>query len=313
MNYFELKSKIEREKLLDLQPMEYILAVCESFGRAVQASDWNRSGLLTLMQAFDPYVRPMLSQFNLILTTYKPADEQKAAIIKHDLRKPLARVVSTASLFTEADLFPDLEDEENMALINSIVDNSAEVVRLIRGIMESGETSSEVLNIDLMLSAIYKGSYSEYINRELNPKMKFEIKITLDGSVKNNPEVMPCDSPFIVARNIKELVINSAKYGAQNVEIYGVFISGDKLVFRVTDDGIGMDSGRLAVVNAALKDEKIESVGAKKGHEDTSTGKGLIASRSPYYDLVFSSVEGEGTVATATVSLAQPFGFQREA
>lgn len=167
-------------------------------------------------------------QFQEELKNINRNNDRMLSILGHDLRSPVANLMSISSMAENT----DISKEEFIDLIHLINEQSAQVLELLDNTfnwakLNFNSMKLEFVEIDMqaLLSnvlAIYKTSYQA---------KNITVKVDIQDFKKNNSDVE------ILTIIIRNLLSNAIKFTPQNGEI-AIEVTGNQLCIR--DNGIGM-------------------------------------------------------------------------
>ena len=186
------------------------------------------------------------------------------SIVAHDLRSPLAAIMSALELIK---LQPDLTDAEIENLLSSIEDFVHKQLEMINRILdmeavESGEYSFKKQKIDL------NGFIKQVVDDMKPVSEKKNIKIRPVPTFKTN--FIEAD-PSYLGQIIENLINNAIKFSPENSNIYLLLEEGKGSVrIGVKDEGPGISqSDQKKLFN------KFQKLSAKPTGGESSTGLGL--------------------------------------
>jgi len=225
---------------------------------------------------------------------------QFLANMSHEIRTPLNGVLAMAQILSLGDLTPVQRErvdvirrsgEDLLTILNDVLDIS----RIEAGKMEieQGEVDPEALsrNVHAMFDSLAAAKKNLVFDVEVAPNAL--------GARRGDPTR--------VGQILNNLVSNALKFtpeGAVRVVIEGMGEHGEQgLRFIVSDTGLGIPAGKLALLF-----EKFTQADNSNTRRFGGTGLGLALCRELAQmmrgDIEVSSVEGQGSVFTATLPLA---------
>ena len=174
--------------------------------------------------------------------------------------------------------------------------------------MAENGNNEEVVEMTAALARLFRSSISE--DRDTVPlpieianiqsyltiqKMRYKEK--LNYKIDIPPELDECEAPKLI---LQPLVENAIYHGIRDREKGGkIMVSasmqGEILVIQISDNGFGMTAAQLAGILKASPDSKGSGIGVRNVSERIKLAFG------EKYGLTYSSVQGEGTVATITL------------
>ena len=190
------------------------------------------------------------------------AKDRFIASVSHELRTPMSVVVGLSAEL--AHRWDDFTAEEIEEFIDLIARQSREVAHIIEDLLVSARAQEteltvrpEILRLDEQTQRVIDDLPSEYTWKISG--MDLEATATLAD-------------PLRVRQIVRNLVVNSHRYGGENVYV-SVYAEGDEAVLRVSDDGPGVPPERQDEIFEAYR-----SVNTMPGRT-AAIGLGLTVSR----------------------------------
>jgi signal transduction histidine kinase len=152
--------------------------------------------------------------------------DQLIANLSHELRTPLTGIYTSA--LTMADI-GDSEPALTQELTEVIIDQSADLTRMVEDLLVSAQADAGRLRFDLrptQMAPLIEGMQSEFD--------RFDRPITYDIV-----DARPSIDPGRFRQLFRNLVSNAAKYGHDEIAIRS-FCDRGRFVIEVTDDGPGV-------------------------------------------------------------------------
>lgn len=176
--------------------------------------------------------------------------------VSHDLRTPLTAIYSAASTLRNKKSL--LTEEQQELMLKNIEEDSEWLVRMVENLLSVTRINNEQLRIEktpVILDELIDSVMTKFLNR--HPKQK----VTLD--LPDEIVVLSVD-PILMEQVMMNLLENAVLH-AENMSgiLFRVFLSGEKVVFEIADDGCG------------LREELLEDIfsGACGGRSGSADGK----------------------------------------
>jgi two-component system sensor histidine kinase KdpD len=213
--------------------------------------------------------------------------------VSHDLRTPLAAIAGAASSL-DANIQRDAIDEANHALLETIVDESQRLTRMVENLLHMTRLSSGKVQINRQWQPVEEviGSALHRLEHVLAGR---EVKVKIEGDL---PLVHGDD--ILLETVLVNLIDNALKYSPSHkpIEIQSE-ISGGVCTFQVADYGCGILPG---------DEEKIFEKfnrGSGKNTDRRGTGLGLAICdaivRAHNGSITANNREGGGTIIRFTI------------
>jgi signal transduction histidine kinase len=146
------------------------------------------------------------------------------ANVSHELRTPLTGIVGFAQLLESSDLEPS-----SLEVVRLIVDQSAELSRMVDDLLTAARADANALTINLVDASIQNevGEVVRFV--EL---MRTEVEVFCqDAMVVIDPERF--------RQVLRNLLVNARKHGGSKIKVRGV-VKDSKYICTVIDDGAGV-------------------------------------------------------------------------
>lgn len=194
--------------------------------------------------------------------------------------------------------------------------NTLEMIRsqaIVRGVEEIADMT-EILSHMFRYNVSYADKLATWEQEMENVRNYFQIQqyrfpgrfILQELYDKEDEDLMGCSVPRLSLQPLVENAIYHGlepKVGKGTVQIR-VFLTGQRMVIRISDDGVGMSVHRLEEIQRALRENIRENTdGEPSGHGVALVNihQRLKLYFGEEYGLSFSSVEGVGTIVEMTV------------
>ncbi len=163
------------------------------------------------------------------------------------------------------------------------------------------DTTIDIVRFASSLDAF---NFSVYAYPEVNSQDMIKVEVEVADYLLKSPLIVSNLSNVIFQQNILELIINAVKYGARNLTVKFVYVSG-VLMVRIDDDGTGFEDGRRTDTLAAIEKLDDTTLGSHAGRS-TSTGKGLVAMARAGFEIKIIPHPNHGTTILAGLLLDVP-------
>jgi len=178
------------------------------------------------------------------------SDRLKSAFLanmSHEIRTPMNAIIG----FTDLLRRPDISDDKRKQFINIIHKNNNILLKLIDDLLdiskiESGQLniSEEIFNPDEIMIELTDLYLKERVSKE---KLLVDIKLDIDESYKGKFKLTT--DKFRLRQVLSNLLSNALKFTDTGVIEFGYKpTDDDKLIFFVTDTGIGIPKEKLDVI-----------------------------------------------------------------
>ncbi|WP_395057521.1 ATP-binding protein [Flavobacterium sp.] len=175
-------------------------------------------------------------QFQAELKRINKNNDKILSIIGHDLKTPIANLMSLSSLFKSG----DITESEFLEMVEAINEGSTETLGLLDNTLnwaklnfEEIQTKNEVTNIKNIITPIIE-VYKTIIN---NKKITFNLNLDKKFEANSDPELVT-----IIIRNI---IPNAIKFTPENGIIT---VKTLKNKISITDNGVGMSDDKIASI-----------------------------------------------------------------
>jgi signal transduction histidine kinase len=146
------------------------------------------------------------------------------ANVSHELRTPLTGIVGFAQLLENADLQP-----EDLEVVRLIVDQSAELSRMVDDLLTAARADANALTIHLQTASIHD---------EVDEVVRFVELMRTQVDVSCQQAKVTID-PERFRQVLRNLLVNARKHGGAKIAVRGVCKDG-KYVCSVIDNGPGV-------------------------------------------------------------------------
>jgi two-component system sensor histidine kinase KdpD len=203
------------------------------------------------------------------------ADRLRAALIDsltHELRTPLTAIRAAATTLIEGE---GLDEAGRLELASIVDEESSRLDRLIGEAVEMAEIDANVVQVHLVPQHP-RALLDQAIEESRKALAAHRVVVAMEGAASQNQQNNPAwFDPHLLGRVLRHLLENAARYTPAGGRILlGSRCSGDRLEFRVEDDGEGIDAADLPFIFDKFYRGKN---GAGKGK---GTGMGLAITRA---------------------------------
>jgi signal transduction histidine kinase len=146
------------------------------------------------------------------------------ANVSHELRTPLTGIVGFARLLESSDLEPS-----SLEVVRLIVDQSAELSRMVDDLLTAARADANALTINLIDASI-QSEVDEVVR--FVELMRTEVEVFCqDAMVVIDPERF--------RQVLRNLLVNARKHGGSKIKVRGI-VKDSKYICTVIDDGAGV-------------------------------------------------------------------------
>ncbi|MGH8957637.1 MAG: sensor histidine kinase [Acidimicrobiia bacterium] len=146
------------------------------------------------------------------------------ANVSHELRTPLTGIVGFARLLESSDLEP-----ASLEVVRLIVDQSAELSRMVDDLLTAARADANALTINLVDASI---------QNEVDEVVRFVEMMRTEVEVFCQDAMVVID-PERFRQVLRNLLVNARKHGGSEIKVRGV-VKDSKYICTVIDDGPGV-------------------------------------------------------------------------
>ncbi|MDX1742206.1 MAG: HAMP domain-containing sensor histidine kinase [Ruegeria sp.] len=225
-------------------------------------------------------------------------------LIAHDLRSPLAALISQAELGLSRTRAPTYEISRIEAAFQKVIDNADRIAQLIDATLERAREKGEVLSVNPELCDLCRlVSIAVEANRDAAMRKSIALNVVPACDI-----LVEVDETLIVSA-IDNLISNAVKYtySQGSVQISVRLVDGDAVI-TVSDNGQGLTPDDQARVFG-----RFQTLSAKPTGTERSTGLGLANVRAvalAHGGSVHAESEGRGKGSSFRMTLPCRFGAQ---
>jgi signal transduction histidine kinase len=156
--------------------------------------------------------------------TINKSKDEFIANVSHELRTPLTGIVGFAQLLEGSNLEP-----AELEVVRVIVDQSAELSRMVDDLLTAARADANALTINLTDASIQD---------EVDEVVRFVELMRTDVQVSCQDAVVVID-PERFRQVLRNLLVNARKHGGSRIKVRGV-VKENKYICTVIDDGPGV-------------------------------------------------------------------------
>jgi signal transduction histidine kinase len=156
--------------------------------------------------------------------TINKSKDEFIANVSHELRTPLTGIVGFAQLLESSNLEP-----AELEVVRLIVDQSAELSRMVDDLLTAARADANALTINLIEASIQS---------EVDEVVRFVELMRTDVEVICQDAVVMID-PERFRQVLRNLLVNARKHGGSRIKVRGV-VKDNKYICTVIDDGPGV-------------------------------------------------------------------------
>lgn len=197
------------------------------------------------------------------LAEYRYARKQEEFVsgITHEMRSPLAAIQLHAETLSQEESDPD-----SRRSLDYILREAHRLGRLIDNVLESSRLVAKTQTFEaheVTVEPFCRQFFSEIRPTVEGRDLTLETKISTDASIRATEEAL--------RRVLTNLVENAVRYSASGNNVWcRVFERGPRVVFQVTDEGIGIPRSELSLIF-----DRFYRIG-RDAHAEHGTGLGLF-------------------------------------
>lgn len=202
------------------------------------------------------------------------SDRLKSAFLanmSHEIRTPMNAIIG----FTEVLLSQEKLDAEQQQYLNIIKDSGEGLLGLINDIIDISKIESGYLKIaieEFQLGDIIDSVQS--ITQNLIRHYEKEIDFVVTANIDYHNIAVQSD-PMRIRQILINLCSNAVKFTNAGIIELNIFCNDHKLIFRVTDTGIGIPAGQTDCIF-----DRFRQLDDKNTRKATGTGLGLSITKS---------------------------------
>ncbi len=254
---------------LEISQTERVEGIVQIFGRRVEAElqrlsdDQTRERLIQRLEQQHHSARQRSEFMSKVL-----------GMVAHDLRNPLANVVSRSELIQAILEKPGLP-EEKAALQTQIFESTSAIIRssdrmerMIADLIDAARKETAEIRLTISTVPLSRAvNYALNLHTQAAGKKGITIETSLDGSLN-----IPADEDRLIEA-VGNLISNAIKYSPQGSRIKvstSNIQDGKTIEIRVADEGLGMTDHDIGAAFNAFR-----TLSAKPTDGESSTGLGL--------------------------------------
>ncbi len=158
------------------------------------------------------------------------------SMASHEFKTPLTSINTSVELLEKYD--NSLSESKKINSLKRIKKNVGQMTRLLNDVLEIGK--SESAKSEIRKEEIEIGKYLIEILEELQSTIISRTGHSIKTSMINIEKIINVD-PKLMRQIIENLISNAVKYSGNNSEIlFSAEITGNKLIIKVKDNGIGI-------------------------------------------------------------------------
>ena len=178
--------------------------------------------------------------------------------ISHDLRTPLTSIYGASSAIMEN--YDVLSKAQQIKLLSEMKEDSEWLIRMVENLLSitriGNEEGASLVKVPVVLEELIEEVLTKF--HKYYPTQKISIRI---------PEEfirIPMDALLIeqVLMNLFENAVQHA-HGMKKLELY-IYLQGEKAVFEVADDGLGISEDTMEHLFEGNNDKKSDNIGDHK-------------------------------------------------
>lgn len=250
-------------------------------------------------KAFDLFqINNQLEKSRENLKNLNASKDKFFSIIAHDLKSPFTAFLGTTSMLAED--YDEFNDNERKELINSVNSTAKNIYNLLDNLLDWAQIQTGKLEFN-----VTEINISELINPvlELLKPMAESKKIKTENHISEFIEIT-CD-PNMFSTIIRNLYSNAIKFTPEEgtISLSDEFV-GDKYIFTITDNGIGMDSDEISNIFSETHKTRLGT------NKEKGTGLGLILTKElvekHHGELKIESAPKKGTSISVIIPQKAP-------
>jgi signal transduction histidine kinase/CheY-like chemotaxis protein len=295
---------VKLSKLLAL-PIFIDGEIIATIGVANKDKDYDNTDaqqLIILMDSVWKMVEKQRYQEELVVAKEKAeeSDKLKSAFLanmSHEIRTPMNAILGFSELLTQ----PNQTEEKKNRFSNLIKDRSMDLLRIIEDILDISKIEMGQMklcesptNIEKLLKELY--SYYQLKQENLSQNAKFKLMLNID---KN----LGCLNIQTDGQRLKQILMNfldnAFKFTNEGSITLDCKLSGNDVLFSVTDTGIGIPPEKQSIIFDRFRQADDSFISRKFG----GTGLGLSIARG------LSCLMGGKIWLTSTVNVGTTFYF----
>ncbi|MCX7986087.1 MAG: PAS domain S-box protein [Bacteroidales bacterium] len=211
------------------------------------------------------------------------------ANLSHEVRTPLNSIIGFSSLLKKGNL-----PKEKVDLYSSIIAGSgSQIAEIINETIEIAEIDSGTIKVELSAFNLNECIKEVYLEMSTLLPQNNTIELSIFNSNLDEPFYIQSDRSKLT-KVLYHLVSNAVKYTLEGFVSFGYTAEKDKLIFKVIDTGIGIESRELPrVLSRFYRSKNILTI------KKPGIGLGLAIVQA-YVELLNGKIEIESEVAKGT-------------
>lgn len=208
--------------------------------------------------------------------------------VYHEIRTPMNGILGFMNLFQE----PGLTEEDRIEYVKSVNKSGDRLLNTLNDLIEISKI--EIGDIQLRYEKVdlteVLNFCEDFFTREVDGK---DLTLEIAESIKGNHAIIKTDR-YKLERILSNILNNAIKFTRKGKVIISNKIQNDRLVFAITDTGVGIPRDKFDVIFERFFQIHM---GSKKEHDGSGIGLSIVKA---YIEALNGTIEIQSEIGTVT-------------